>query len=92
MAKQVKLSAQNRTHVGRNSVKQLRSSGVIPANIYGPKNEPANIEINAKDIKRLLAHASGENILVELEIKDEKEEKADKKKKKVKEVTTEYEV
>jgi large subunit ribosomal protein L25 len=72
MAKQVKLSAQHRTHVGRNSVKQLRSRGAVPANIYGPKNEPANIEINEKDIKRLLAHASGENILVELEIKEEK--------------------
>ena len=71
MAKQVKLSAQPRTHVGRNSVKQIRSRGAVPANIYGPKNEPANIEISAKDIKRLLAHASGENILVELEITQE---------------------
>jgi large subunit ribosomal protein L25 len=72
MAKQVKLSAHPRTHVGRNCVKQLRSRGAVPANIYGPKNEPANIEISAKDIKRLLAHASGENILVELEITEEK--------------------
>jgi len=72
MAKQVKLSAHSRKHVGRNCVKQLRSRGAVPANIYGPKNEPANIEINAKDIKRLLAHASGENILVELEISEEK--------------------
>ncbi|MFZ4116620.1 MAG: 50S ribosomal protein L25 [Chthoniobacterales bacterium] len=72
MAKQVKLSAQPRTHVGRNSVKQLRSRGAVPANIYGHKDQPANIEINEKDIKRLLAHASGENILVELEIAHDK--------------------
>ena len=72
MAKQVKLSAQPRTHVGRNSVKQLRSRGAVPANIYGPKNQPSNIEISEKDIKRLLAHASGENILVELEIAEDK--------------------
>ncbi len=68
MAKQVKLSAQPRTHLGRNSLKQLRSRGVIPANIYGHNDQPANIQINEKDIKRLLAHAAGENILVELEI------------------------
>ncbi|MFI0348414.1 MAG: 50S ribosomal protein L25 [Chthoniobacterales bacterium] len=68
MAKQVKLSAQPRTLVGRNSVKQLRSRGVVPANIYGHKSAPMNLEINNQEIKRLLAHAAGENILVELEI------------------------
>ena len=68
MAKQVKLSAQPRTHVGRNSVKQLRARGAVPANIYGPKSEPTNLEIKNQEIKRLLAHAAGENILVELEI------------------------
>ena len=72
MAKQVKLSAQPRTHVGRNSVKQLRTRGAVPANIYGPKSEPSNIEINEREIKKLLAHAVGENILVELEITGEK--------------------
>ncbi len=68
MAKQVKLSAKPRSHVGRNSIKQLRSRGVVPANIYGPKTQPSNLEIGARDIKQLLAHAVGENILVELEI------------------------
>ena len=68
MAKQVKLSAKTRTHVGRNSVKQLHARGAVPANIYGPKSKPTNIEISAKEINKLLAHAVGENILVELEI------------------------
>lgn len=72
MAKQVKLSALPRTHVGRNSVKQLRARGAVPANIYGPKNKPDNLEINAKEIRQLLAHAVGENILVELEVAGEK--------------------
>lgn len=71
MAKQVKLSAQPRTHVGRNSVKQLRTRGAVPANIYGPKNKPNNLEINERDISKLLAHAAGENILVELEVMTE---------------------
>ena len=72
MAKQVKLSARSRTHIGRNSVKQLRVRGAVPANIYGPKSTPINLEINDKEIRRLLAHAVGENILVELEIASEK--------------------
>lgn len=68
MAKQVKLSAKPRSHVGRNSVKQLRSRGAVPANMYGPKTQPGNLEISTKAINHLLAHAVGENILVELEI------------------------
>jgi large subunit ribosomal protein L25 len=68
MAKQVKLSAKPRSHVGRNSVKQLRSRGAVPANVYGPKSAPSNLEISTKEINHLLSHAMGENILVELEI------------------------
>lgn len=68
MAKQVKLSATPRTDVGRNSVKHLRSRGVVPAVIYGHKSQPGNLEINQREISALLSHAVGENILVELEI------------------------
>ncbi len=68
MAKQVKLSARPRADVGRNSVKHLRSRGVIPAVIYGHKDQPANLEINNREIVAILKHAIGENILVELDI------------------------
>ncbi|MBX9742016.1 MAG: 50S ribosomal protein L25 [Chthoniobacterales bacterium] len=73
MSKQVKLSVQSRTNVGRNSVKQLRARGVVPANIYGSKQEPRNLELNERDIRKLLAHAAGENILVDLEIVGDKQ-------------------
>lgn len=72
MAKQVKLSARQRADVGRNSVKQLRARGVVPAVIYGHKSQPGNLEINAREIAAVLSHAVGENILVELEIAGEK--------------------
>ena len=68
MAKQVKLSARPRADVGRNSVKQLRMRGVVPAVVYGHKDQPSNLEINQREISALLAHAVGENILVELDI------------------------
>lgn len=68
MAKQVKLSARPRSEAGRNAVKQVRSRGSVPAVIYGGKNAPANLEVSQKDLNSLLAHAVGENILVDLEI------------------------
>jgi large subunit ribosomal protein L25 len=68
MAKQVKLSARPRADVGRNSVKHLRTRGVIPAVIYGHKDQPSNLEINTREIAAVLKHAIGENILVELDI------------------------
>jgi large subunit ribosomal protein L25 len=70
MAKQVKLSARARSESGRNAVKQVRARGSVPAVIYGSKNEPANLEVSRRDIEKLLAHAVGENILVELEIEE----------------------
>ncbi len=70
MAKQVKLLAQTRPHVGRSAVKKLKSQGVVPAVIYGGKDEPQPLQVAERDIKNLLSHAVGENILVDLEIDD----------------------
>lgn len=70
MAKQVKLSARPRADVGRNSVKHLRSRGLVPAVVYGHKDQPASLEVQQREISALLAHAVGENILVELVIAD----------------------
>ncbi len=71
MAQQVTLSVRPRTNIGRNSVKQLRARGFVPAVIYGHKDQPSNLEINYREISALLAHAVGENILVELQIHKE---------------------
>lgn len=70
MAKQVKLSARPRTESGRNAVKQVRARGAVPAVIYGSGSEPSNLEVSRREIERLLSHAVGENILVELEIEE----------------------
>lgn len=68
MSKQVKLSALPRAESGRNAVKQVRSRGAIPANLYGRGVAPANLEINRKEMERLLSHAASEHIIVDLEI------------------------
>jgi len=70
MSKQVKLSARTRTESGRNAVKQVRARGFVPAVIYGSKTSPSNLEVSHRAIEALLAHAVGENILVELEIEE----------------------
>src|SRR5215470_3453870 len=68
MAKQVKLKAERRPDVGRSAVRKLRARGFIPAVIYGGKEKPQSLQVSARDINAMMSQASGENVLVELEI------------------------
>ncbi len=68
MAKQVKLSAERREGTGRSAVRKLKARGLVPAVIYGGKEKPEPLQVTRRDMTALLSHASGENILVELEI------------------------
>ncbi|MGH8100905.1 MAG: 50S ribosomal protein L25, partial [Chthoniobacterales bacterium] len=68
MAKQVKLKAERRSATGRSAARKLKARGVVPAVIYGAKDKPQPLQLSARDINAMLSHASGENILVELEI------------------------
>ena len=72
MAKQVKLSATRRTGTGRSAVRKIKAQGAVPAVIYGGKTKSEPLQVSRRDISLLLSHASGENILVELEIDGEK--------------------
>jgi large subunit ribosomal protein L25 len=72
MAKQVKLKAEPRTNVGRSAVRKLKARGFIPAVIYGGKVKPQPLQVAARDVNAMMSHASGENVLVELEIVGEK--------------------
>lgn len=72
MAKQVKLKVEKRTTTGRSAARKLKAQGIIPAVIYGAKDKPQPLQVAARDINSMLSHASGENILVELEIAGEK--------------------
>ena len=70
MAQQVKLKAQKRTAVGRNSIKQIKEQGLVPATIYGSQAEPLNLQVDGRELSNVLAHASSDHVLVELEILD----------------------
>jgi large subunit ribosomal protein L25 len=70
MAQQAKLTAQRRTQVGRNAIKKIKADGMVPGVIYGSAQEAVNLQINGRELLNVLSRASGENILVELEILD----------------------
>jgi large subunit ribosomal protein L25 len=72
MAKQVKLSATRRTGTGRSAVRKIKKQGAVPAVVYGGKTKAEPLQVSKRDLSVLLSHASGENILVELEIDGEK--------------------
>src|SRR3979409_2803709 len=72
MAKQVKLKEEPRNDEGRGAGRKLKAQGRIPAIVYGGKVKPQPLQVAARDINAMLKHASGENILVELEIDGEK--------------------
>src|SRR5579863_6202083 len=73
--KSVALSAFSRTLARRGGVKKLRSSGRIPAVIYGREKTPQNVEVDATELKNLIHHSVSENVLVDLSLKDDKRPK-----------------
>src|SRR5213082_1159086 len=72
MAKQVKLKVEPRTETGRSAARRLKTRGIVPAVVYGGKQKSQSLQVSARDINAMLSHASGENILVELEIAGQK--------------------
>jgi large subunit ribosomal protein L25 len=69
--KSVPLNAFPRSLGRRAGAKKLRSEGRIPAVIYGGKDKPQSVEINAREIGDLIIHSVSENLLVDLAIKDD---------------------
>jgi large subunit ribosomal protein L25 len=70
MAKQLKLAAQTRASAGRTAVKKIKAQGLVPAVIYGAQQQAQNLQVNAREFHNLLSHATGEHLLVELQIAD----------------------
>jgi large subunit ribosomal protein L25 len=66
--KQVPLAAKIRTIRGSSRTRRLRSTGSIPAEIYGHKEPNQSIEVNTKDLGKILTSSKGENIFFALEI------------------------
>jgi large subunit ribosomal protein L25 len=70
MAKQQKLTAQTRVNTGRSAVIAIKKQGLVPAVVYGGQDKPIALSVNAREIGNILAHATSEHFLVDLEIAD----------------------
>jgi large subunit ribosomal protein L25 len=66
--KSVAMNAQARTAVKHAAVKQLRSTGVIPAVIYGRLAPPQNLQLNSREFGDAIAHHASENILMDVTV------------------------
>jgi len=73
--KSVPLNAYPRALTRRAGAKRLRTSGRIPAVIYGRQRATENLEVVAKELEDLIHHSVTENLLVDLSIKDDSQPK-----------------
>lgn len=62
---EVVLNARPRTLVGK-QVKALRRQGKVPATVYGPGREPMNVELDARELARMIPYIAGEAQLISL--------------------------
>jgi large subunit ribosomal protein L25 len=69
--KSVSLNAFPRLLGRRAGAKKLRAEGRVPAVIYGRQAKPQNLEVKAREMEDLIHHSVSENLLVDLEVKDD---------------------
>jgi len=69
--KSVALTAFPRTLGRRGGSKKLRTSGRIPAVIYGRAKTPQSLEIDARQLNDLVHRSASENVLVDLAVNDD---------------------
>ncbi|HEY3761974.1 MAG TPA: 50S ribosomal protein L25 [Verrucomicrobiae bacterium] len=69
--KSVPLKAYPRTQTRHGQVKQLRTTGRVPAVIYGRATKPQNLEVNAREFGDLINRSVSENLLVDLSVESD---------------------
>jgi len=52
----------------KNAARRVRAAGKIPAVLYGPGQEPVAIEVDPKQISRILYSESGHNTIFDIEV------------------------
>ena len=68
MSDQLTISAEPRERAGKGASRALRREGRVPAVIYGGKEEPTPIHVEAKELVRLLDTGHFMNSIVEIEV------------------------
>ena len=62
------LSGSVRDNGGKGVARSLRSSGRIPAVIYGHGRDPQPLSIDTRELEKLLSHISAENTVIDLNV------------------------
>ena len=62
------LSASVRDGSGKGTARKLRSSGRVPAVIYGHGRDPQTLSIDTRELEKLLSHISAENTVIDLAV------------------------
>lgn len=80
MAKTVSLQVTQRSGIGRTALKAVRKAGRVPGILYGKAKDTIRsrpIEIDAKKLTAVLHSSTSENVLVDVELTDDKGAKVD---------------
>ncbi len=62
------LSGNVRDNGGKGVARSLRTSGRIPAVIYGHGREPQSLSVDTRELEKLLSHISAENTVIDLTV------------------------
>ena len=65
---EILVSAQSRADRGKNAARRLRAKGMIPAVVYGGKNEALAVSVDPKTLLRVLRSESGRNTILNLDL------------------------
>jgi large subunit ribosomal protein L25 len=65
------LAAYLRKKTGKGAARKLRKNNQIPAIFYGPGTETVMLALDCPALERLLKQASGENIILDLQVKSD---------------------
>jgi large subunit ribosomal protein L25 len=68
---QQELEVRRRSETGKGLARKLRAQGYIPAVCYRKGLDPILLSLEKRELERILQGAAGQNILIQLKIKDE---------------------
>ncbi|MBI2956372.1 MAG: 50S ribosomal protein L25 [Acidobacteria bacterium] len=66
---QLVVEAEPRSGRGKNTARQLRRQGQIPAVVYGGKQEPLSLSVDPRLVEKVLHSEAGQNALITLQVK-----------------------
>ena len=65
---EILVSAKSRSDRGKNAARRLRASGMIPAVVYGGKNDAQAVSVDPKTLLKVLRSEAGRNTILSLDL------------------------